>query len=75
MIDSRDVIFCVRVSAVQSERIILVDQFNVSFAEFTVRTGIVDVPRELLANDMEDEGIFFCGKCIDAFLPHGNGKP
>ena len=54
LIDRRDVVLRVRVAAIEAERIVGGHQLDVGPAELAVRPGIVDVPRELLADDADD---------------------
>ena len=56
LIDSRDVVLRGRIGAIESQGVRLeVEQLDVRAAEYPVGAGIVDVPGELLAGDLNDQ--------------------
>ena len=56
LVQRRDVVFCRRVVSIEPERVGLqVEQLEIGTSELSVGAGIVDVPRELLARDLDDQ--------------------
>src|SRR5262249_7054984 len=73
LIDRRDVVLPGWIGAIESQRVRLqVEQLDVGVAEFPVRAGVVDVPGERLAGDLNHQRLALRGPAIDPRGPDGD---
>jgi hypothetical protein len=75
LVDGDDVIGRRRILVIEADRVRLgIDQFRAGRAEFPVRTGVVDVPGELLPDHPHDGRIRFVRKAVGARGPERERK-
>ena len=75
LIDRRDVVLRGRIGAIESQGIRLeVEQLDVRAAEYPVGAGIVDVPGELLAGDLNDQRFALRRQVVDPARPRAGSR-
>src|SRR6267143_3073763 len=69
-----DVVLACGIVRIETERVRICDQMDIAVTKFSVRSGQMKVPIELLADGVHENRIFGFRKLIHAFRPQRDGE-
>src|SRR5438445_13370446 len=74
IVQRRQIVLSVRIAFIKTPRIVWSDKLHVLMTKYSIRTGIENIPVELLRDDAEDSGMMFrFGKRIHGSRPKPDG--